>query len=74
MLIGANEAAVHTLLPLVSRFRQRYPDVAVTLRTGDAEHGLERVMDSEVDAALVPVPSQVPRSVDLVPLLETPSP
>src|SRR6267378_3313603 len=28
VLIGANEAAVHTLLPLVSRFRQRYPDIA----------------------------------------------
>src|SRR5881628_2844366 len=27
VLIGANEAAVHTLLPLVSRFRQRYPEI-----------------------------------------------
>src|SRR5471030_744557 len=26
VLIGANEAAVHTLLPLISRFRQRFPD------------------------------------------------
>src|SRR5688500_18592569 len=28
VLIGAHEAAVHTLLPLMARFRQRVPDIA----------------------------------------------
>ena len=28
VLIGANEAAVHTLLPLMARFRQNVPDIA----------------------------------------------
>src|SRR5258706_2191681 len=32
VLIGANEAAVDTLLPVVSRFRPRYPDIAIDLR------------------------------------------
>src|SRR4030095_3301716 len=32
VLMGANEAAVHTLLPLVARFRQRYPDIAIDVR------------------------------------------
>src|SRR5712691_11277447 len=32
ILIGANEAAVHTLLPLISRFRQRYPDITIDVR------------------------------------------
>src|SRR5262249_30854863 len=32
VLIGANEAAVHTLLPLVTRFRQRYPELAIHVR------------------------------------------
>src|ERR1700716_3935720 len=27
VLVGANEAAVHTLLPLVARFRQRHPHI-----------------------------------------------
>src|SRR5256714_15467556 len=27
VLIGANEAAGHTLLPLIARFRQRYPEI-----------------------------------------------
>src|SRR2546428_7523301 len=32
VLIGANEAAVHTLPPLIARFRQRYPDIAADVR------------------------------------------
>ncbi len=29
VLIGANEAAVHTLLPLIGRFRRGFPDIAI---------------------------------------------
>ena len=32
VLIGAHEAAVHTLLPLISRFRQRYADITIDVR------------------------------------------
>src|ERR1700690_1072945 len=32
VLIGANEAAVHTLLPLIARFRERIPDIVVDVR------------------------------------------
>src|SRR5438046_8334447 len=32
ILIGANEAAVHTLLPLIARFREQYPDIAADVR------------------------------------------
>src|SRR6187455_2611082 len=32
VLIGANEAAVHTLLPLMARFRERVPDVSIDVR------------------------------------------
>jgi DNA-binding transcriptional LysR family regulator len=32
VLIGANEAAIHTLLPLMARFRQKVPDIAVDVR------------------------------------------
>lgn len=65
--------ASYCVLPrLLWSFRQRHPDVAVILRTGDAEHGIERVSDGEVDAALVPVPERVTRSLHLVPLLQTP--
>src|ERR1041384_2589420 len=29
VLVGANEAAVHTLLPLITRFRQPSPDITI---------------------------------------------
>ena len=32
VLVGANEAAVHALLPLVGRFRQAHPDIQVDVR------------------------------------------
>src|ERR1700675_3219934 len=32
VLIGANEAAVHTLLPLIVRFRQGFPDITIDVR------------------------------------------
>ena len=32
VLIGANEAAVHTLLPLIGRFRRGFPDIAIDVR------------------------------------------
>src|SRR3954464_9129370 len=32
LLIGANEAAVHTLLPLVVRFCERHPQIAIDVR------------------------------------------
>src|SRR5438046_9256114 len=32
VLIGANEAAVHTLLPIIARFRERFPDLSIDVR------------------------------------------
>jgi DNA-binding transcriptional LysR family regulator len=32
VLVGANEAAVHTLLPLIVAFRRRLPDIAIDVR------------------------------------------
>lgn len=64
--------ASYCVLPrLLTPFRQRHPAVAFTLRTGGAEVGIERVSEGEVDAALVPVPQNPPKSLDLLPLLQT---
>ncbi|PYR36615.1 MAG: hypothetical protein DMF90_09530 [Acidobacteria bacterium] len=40
VLIGANEAAIHTLLPLIARFRQKVPDVVVDVRRVAGQSGL----------------------------------
>src|ERR671932_616684 len=49
VLIGANEAAVHTLLPLVTRFRQRYPDIAIDVRRVPARQIAVEVVQGSLD-------------------------
>src|SRR5258708_2009353 len=49
VLIGANEAAVHTLLPLVSRFRQRYPHSAADVRRVPARQIAVEVQQGSLD-------------------------
>ncbi|HEY7283816.1 MAG TPA: LysR substrate-binding domain-containing protein [Vicinamibacterales bacterium] len=49
ILIGANEAAVHTLLPLMARFRQRYPDIAIDVRRVPARQIAVEVQQGSLD-------------------------
>ena len=49
VLIGANEAAVHTLLPLVARFRQRYADIAIDVRRVPARQIAVEVQQGSLD-------------------------
>ena len=50
VLIGANEAAVHTLLPLIAKFRQRHPDIAArTLRRVPARQIAVEVQQGSLD-------------------------
>jgi DNA-binding transcriptional LysR family regulator len=49
VLIGANEAAVHTLLPLIGRFRVRYPDIAIDVRRVPARQIAVEVQQGSLD-------------------------
>ena len=49
VLIGANEAAVHTLLPLIARFRLRYPDLALDVRRVPAHQIAVEVQQGSLD-------------------------
>jgi DNA-binding transcriptional LysR family regulator len=49
VLIGANEAAVHTLLPLIARFRQRVPDIAIDVRRVPARQIAVEVQQGSLD-------------------------
>ena len=49
VLIGANEAAVHTLLPLIARFRQRYRDIAIDVRRVPARQIAIEVQQGSLD-------------------------
>src|SRR5205809_2624845 len=49
VLIGANEAAVHTLLPLIACFRQRFPDIAADVRRVPARQIAVEVQQGSLD-------------------------
>jgi DNA-binding transcriptional LysR family regulator len=49
VLIGANEAAIHTLLPLMARFRLRVPDIAVDVRRVPARQIAVEVQQGSLD-------------------------
>jgi DNA-binding transcriptional LysR family regulator len=49
VLIGANEAAVHTLLPLMARFRQRVPEIALDVRRVPARQIAVEVQQGSLD-------------------------
>src|SRR5438128_4761112 len=49
VLIGANEAAVHTLLPVIGRFRGSYPDIAIDVRRRPARQIAVEVQQGSLD-------------------------
>jgi DNA-binding transcriptional LysR family regulator len=49
VLIGANEAAVHTLLPVVARFRERFPDITIDVRRVPARQIAVEVQQGSLD-------------------------
>src|SRR3989475_3895210 len=49
VLIGANEAAVHTLLPLIGKFRHSYPDIAIDVRRVPARQIAVEVQQGSLD-------------------------
>jgi DNA-binding transcriptional LysR family regulator len=49
VLVGANEAAVHTLLPLVARFRQQYADITIDVRRVPARQIAVEVQQGSLD-------------------------
>src|SRR6476619_2469991 len=49
VLIGANEAAVQTLLPLIVRFRQRFADIAIDVRRVPARQIAVEVQQGSLD-------------------------
>lgn len=49
VLIGANEAAIHTLLPLMARFRRKVPQIAIDVRRVPARQIAVEVQQGSLD-------------------------
>src|SRR5256885_3516024 len=79
VLIGANEAAIHTLLPLVARFRERYSEIVIDVRRVPARQIAVEVQQGSLDfGALTFHPSEqglleVPVGTDELVLLVPPT-
>jgi len=79
VLIGANEAAVHTLLPLIARFREKHPDIIIDVRRVPARQIAVEVQQGSLDfGALTFHPSEqglleVPIGTDELVLLVSPA-
>jgi len=69
VVIGSVPTVAATILPpIIARFMQRWPDVAIVVRDDFGRLTVERVSSGEVDLALVPY-DEDNRSLDFVPLL-----
>ena len=53
VLIGANEAGVHALLPLIARFRQRHPQIQVDVRRVLSRQVGVEVMQGSLDFGVI---------------------
>ena len=79
VLVGANEAAVHTLLPLVARFREQHPQITIDVRRVPARQIAVEVLQGSLDfGALTFHPNEpglleVPVGTDELVLLAPPS-
>jgi DNA-binding transcriptional LysR family regulator len=49
VVIGANEAAIHTLLPLIARFRDRHAEIAIDVRRVPARQIAVEVQQGSLD-------------------------
>jgi DNA-binding transcriptional LysR family regulator len=64
-------ATLYVLPPVVARFRERYPQVTVELQPADQRIAVERLLEYEVDAAVIASPVKSPQ-VRGVPILHDP--
>jgi len=60
VLIGANEAAVHTLLPLIARFHRRHSNIAVDVRRVPARQIAVEVQQGSLDFGALTFHPSVP--------------
>ncbi len=65
--------ATHSVLaPILEAFRLTHPSVEIKMHTGDQADGISRILAGQDDIAVSSRPSQLPRRLDFLPLLQSP--
>lgn len=67
VIVGANEAAVHSLLPHIERFAAQHPQVAVEVRRVPSRQMAEAVLDRSLDFGVITF-HPAARGVQTIPL------
>jgi LysR family transcriptional regulator, positive regulator for ilvC len=65
-------ATYSVLAPILEAFRTTHPSVEIKMHTGDQADGIGRILDGRDDVAVSGRPSQLPRRLEFLPLLESP--
>ena len=71
--IYCSVTAAYGILPeILDRFRHKYPDVHIKLKTGDAESALEQLKHGDTDIAIAAIPSPTPSFIKHTHVTTTP--
>jgi LysR family positive regulator for ilvC len=65
-------ATYSVLAPILETFRLTHPSVEIKMHTGDQADGIGRILEGRDDIAVSGRPSQMPRRLEFLPLLESP--
>lgn len=65
-------ASYSVLAPILEAFRAAHPAVEIKMHTGDQADGIGRILEGWDDVAVSGRPSQLPRRLEFLPLLESP--
>ena len=65
-------ATYSVLAPILEAFRATHPSVEIMMHTGDQADGISRILEGVDDVAVSGRPSQLPRRLEFLPLLESP--
>ena len=65
-------ATYSVLAPILETFRNTHPAVEIMMHTGDQADGISRILEGQDDVAVSGRPSQLPRRLEFLPLLESP--
>lgn len=71
-VFGSVTASYSILAQLLPTMRENYPGIEIKLRTGDQADGIERVLDSREDSAIVALPDNLSDKLSFLPLQTTP--
>lgn len=71
-VFGSVTASYSMLTQILPHMRESYPNIELKLRTGDQADGIQRVLDSQEDSAIVARPDDLPSRLTFLPLRATP--